>query len=220
MEERPEPAATGQAAACSTTSGGFLAMVRSRLEALATPDADPRRTAAALALGVFLSFSPLLGLQILIGFSAALALRLSRVAMLVGLCANLPWIMIPWYAITTGAAAAILGLSTANLTDRLAELFAVPVWQLAFWGRGADLVGDLLLAVPDRTIRRRARSRRARLHRRTAFPQPSSRQDPRPCPRVAVSRASWRRRGASCRSACPRRAAPALPAVATRSAPR
>lgn len=141
MEERPEPADTVQAAACTTTSGGFLAMVRSRLEALATPDADPRRTAAALALGVFLSFSPLLGLQILIGFSAALALRLSRVAMLVGLCANLPWIMIPWYAITTGAAAAILGLSTANLTDRLAELFTVPVWQLAFWGRGADLVG-------------------------------------------------------------------------------
>jgi uncharacterized protein len=141
MEDRPEPAATDQVAACRTPSRGFLAAVRHRLEGLVTHDTDPRRTAAALALGVFLSFSPLLGLQILIGFSAALALRLSRVAMLVGLCANLPWIMIPWYAITTGAAAAILGLSTANLSDGLVELFAVPVWRVAFWGRGADLVG-------------------------------------------------------------------------------
>jgi hypothetical protein len=63
------------------------------------------------------------------------------VALFVGLCANLPWIMIPYYALTTGAAAAILGRSVdVDLTDRLGAVFAVPVWQAAFWGRGADLL--------------------------------------------------------------------------------
>lgn len=140
-DRRPETAGNCDETACATGPRGFVAAVRGRLEALATADADPRRTAAALALGVFLSFSPLLGLQILIGVSAALALRLSRVALFVGLCANLPWIMIPYYALTTGAAAAVLGRSIdVDFTDRLGDVFAVPVWQSAFWGRGVDLL--------------------------------------------------------------------------------
>lgn len=140
-DRRPETAGNCDEMACATGPRGFVAAVRDRLEALATADADPRRTAAALALGVFLSFSPLLGLQIVIGVSAALVLRLSRVALFVGLCANLPWIMIPYYALTTGAAAVLLGRSVdADFTARLGNVFAVPMWQSAFWGRGADLL--------------------------------------------------------------------------------
>jgi len=68
-------------------------MLRSFLRAienLALLDEAPRRTAMALAIGVGLSFSPLLGLQILIGIGAAVAFRLSRIAVFVGLCANVP----------------------------------------------------------------------------------------------------------------------------------
>jgi uncharacterized protein (DUF2062 family) len=165
---------------------GFLASLSRRLEDLSSLDANPRRTAAALALGVFLSFSPFLGLQILIGFGAALALRLSRVAVLLGLCANLPWIMLPWYAITTAAAAAILGVSAdVNISARLAELFQVPVYHPGFWGRTGDLVsaffwpfvigpsaGAFLLALAAYAAGLRFLSRR--LHRRHTADAPAS----------------------------------------------
>jgi len=97
--------------------------------------------AAALALGVFLSFSPLLGLQIVIGLVAAVALRLSRGAVLIGLCANLPWIMLPWYALTTAGAATLLGTSAeVDIAARLGDLLSVPIYRPAFWGHTSDLV--------------------------------------------------------------------------------
>lgn len=119
---------------------GLLWRARCHLDDLAH-GGDPRRTATALALGVFLSFSPFLGLQVLIGVAAAFALRLSRVAMLVGLCANLPWIMLPWYAITTATAAALLGVSAgADLRLKLDAILSGPIYQPAFWGHAGDLV--------------------------------------------------------------------------------
>ena len=108
---------------------------------------SPGRTAAAFALGVFLSFSPLLGLQIAIGMAAALALRLSKVAVFVGLNANLPWIMIPWYVLTTGAAAAALGLAgVPDLADRLRQVFEEPFYRAAFWRRSVELLGPYFLS--------------------------------------------------------------------------
>ena len=122
----------------------MLARLRRELD-LAAVDAAPRRTAAALALGVGLSFSPLLGLQILIGLGAAFAFRLSRIVVLVGLCANVPWIMLPWYAATTAAAAALLGTSSeVSVTERLGRLLSVPFYQAAFWRHAGDLLDVFL----------------------------------------------------------------------------
>ena len=119
----------------------MLSNIRSRLERLSTTEGSPRRTAAALALGVFLSFSPFLGLQILIGVAAAFALRLSRVAVLLGLCANLPWIMLPWYALTTAGAAAVIGApGDVHIRDRLDALLRVPVYHPTFWGETSQLI--------------------------------------------------------------------------------
>ncbi len=119
----------------------MLRALRRSLDNLATVDAAPRRTAAALAIGVGLSFSPLLGLQILIGIGAAVAFRLSRVALLIGLCANVPWIMLPWYVLTTAGAAALLGTSsTVGLNERLAHLLSVPFYRAAFWGHAGALL--------------------------------------------------------------------------------
>lgn len=123
----------------------MLSSIRHRLEYLSRAENDPGRTAAALALGVFLSFSPFLGLQILVGMGAAIVLRLSRVAVLVGLCMNLPWIMLPWYALTTAAAAAILGgPADVDIRARLSDLLSIPVYNLAFWGRTGELVSAFL----------------------------------------------------------------------------
>lgn len=116
------------------------------LENLAVLDEAPRRTAMALAIGVGLSFSPLLGLQILIAVGITLAFRLSRIAVLVGLCANVPWIMLPWYTLTTAGAAAVLGTtSTVDLNARLGLILSVPFYRAAFWGHAADLLEAFLL---------------------------------------------------------------------------
>jgi uncharacterized protein (DUF2062 family) len=71
---------------------------------------SPERTALACALGVFFSFSPFLGLQTLSAMAIAFALRLNKLVVFIGLNANVPWIMGPWYAGTTVAAAMLLGV--------------------------------------------------------------------------------------------------------------
>ena len=119
----------------------MLTHVRQRLDRLASSELDPRRTAAGIALGVFLSFSPFLGLQILLGLALAFAFRLSRVAVLVGLCANLPWIMVPWYVLTTGAAAAVIGVS--NPVGVQSALFSAPILDLAIVDRTSALATGL-----------------------------------------------------------------------------
>lgn len=149
--------------------------LRQRLDRLAASELDPGRTAAAIALGVFLSFSPFLGLQIVIGLAAAFAFRLSRVAVLVGLCANLPWIMVPWYMLTTAAAASVIGTSTVINADFDAGLLSVPIFNLAFWDRTSaaasglfwpfllgPTVGALVLAVAAYFVSFRMLSRRRR----------------------------------------------------------
>jgi uncharacterized protein (DUF2062 family) len=68
----------------------------------------PERTAAAFALGVLLGFSPLLGLHTVLGLVIAFALSLNRVAVLLGIYSNLPWILPAYYTLTTMAGAAIL----------------------------------------------------------------------------------------------------------------
>ncbi|PYR27245.1 MAG: DUF2062 domain-containing protein, partial [Acidobacteria bacterium] len=52
----------------------------------------PERTAAAFALGVFFGFSPFLGLHTLLALAVAFLLNLNRVAVLLGVYSNLPWV--------------------------------------------------------------------------------------------------------------------------------
>jgi uncharacterized protein len=76
-------------------------LVRRWLGALLHIDDSPERTAAAFALGVFLGFSPLVGFHTLIGVLLAFVLNFNRVAVLLGVYSNLPWIVAPYYAFVT-----------------------------------------------------------------------------------------------------------------------
>ena len=106
----------------------------------------PRRTAAAFALGVFFSFSPFLGLQILLAMSLAFALGLNRLAVFAGLNANLPWVIVPWYAGTTAIAAALLGVALPPEFRRdLSALFSLGFFTRAFWTHAGDLLRPFLL---------------------------------------------------------------------------
>jgi uncharacterized protein (DUF2062 family) len=68
----------------------------------------PERTALAYAVGVFFGFSPFLGLHTVLGLAVAFLFGLNRVAVLLGIYSNLPWILPAYYTLATMLGAAIL----------------------------------------------------------------------------------------------------------------
>ncbi|MBE3087763.1 MAG: DUF2062 domain-containing protein [Chloroflexi bacterium] len=121
------------------------AAVRAWLERLLHVHDSPRRTAAAFALGVFIGFSPFLGLHTLLALALAFLLGLNRVAVIIGVYSNLPWIMAQWYALMTALGAWLLGTRLPHgFAGRLRQLFALSLLDAEFWRRLADLLRPLL----------------------------------------------------------------------------
>jgi uncharacterized protein (DUF2062 family) len=119
----------------------------------------PKRTAAAFAVGVFFGFSPFLGLHTILGLVVAFALNLNRVAVLLGVYSNLPWILPAYYTLATMAGAAVLRVDVPPgllkdfreaLTDaswgefrRFAKTLTPFLWSYAL----GSLIGAGILAV-------------------------------------------------------------------------
>ena len=119
----------------------------------------PERTAAAFALGVLFGFSPLLGLHTVLGLLLAFLLNLNRVAVLLGIYSNLPWILPAYYTLATMMGAAILRVPikprllrelTAALADgswtdfrRLAHALTPLAWAYVL----GSTIGAIILAV-------------------------------------------------------------------------
>lgn len=122
------------------------ALVRRWLDALLHVDDTPERTAAAFALGVLFGFSPLLGLHTVLGLTVAFLLNLNRVAVLLGVYANLPWAMAPYYATATWLGARLTGARVpAGVHERLRALFDLSLFQIDFWRRLAALLQSFLV---------------------------------------------------------------------------
>jgi uncharacterized protein len=85
--------------------------VRGWLEQLLHTHDTPARTALAYGVGVFFGFSPFLGLHTVLGLLFAFSLNLNRVAVLLGVYSNLPWIIVPYYSLATWLGAWILGVT-------------------------------------------------------------------------------------------------------------
>src|SRR5919107_4101956 len=102
----------------------------------------PQRTAAAYALGVFFGFSPFLGLHTILGVVFAFACNLNRVAVLIGVYSNLPWILPAYYTLATVAGAALI---RADIPPGLLAQFQETMADVA-WGeirRLADMLAPL-----------------------------------------------------------------------------
>ena len=109
-------------------------LIRRWLDTLLHIQDTPERTAAAFALGVFLGFSPFLGLHTLLGVLFAFLLNLNRVAVLLGVYSNLPWFLGPYYVGTTMIGARMMGYQMApGFGMRLAELFELSLLGGEFW---------------------------------------------------------------------------------------
>ncbi len=97
---------------------------------LLAADDTPERIAFAFAVGVFLAFSPLLGLHTFLGLSLAFMFGLNRVAVLIGVFVNNPWTLVPIY----GAAAYVGGLMIGfPATASLPDFGWHQLWHSAFW---------------------------------------------------------------------------------------
>ncbi len=119
----------------------------------------PTRTAVAYAVGVFFGFSPFLGLHTILGLVVAFAFNLNRVAVLLGVYSNLPWILPAYYTLATLLGAAILNVDVPSgllkdfrdaLTDAswgefrsLAKTLSPLVWSYAL----GSTIGGVILAI-------------------------------------------------------------------------
>jgi uncharacterized protein (DUF2062 family) len=121
------------------------ALVRRWLDVLLHIDDTPERTAAAYALGVFFGFSPFLGLHTALAIACAFAFNLNRVAVLLGVYSNLPWIIVAYYAGVTMFGSVLTSVRLpADFRERLGALFELPIWHSAFWEQLALLMRPLL----------------------------------------------------------------------------
>ena len=75
----------------------------------------PHRTALAFGIGVFIAFSPLLGIHTLMALGIAFVFHLNRVAMLLGCYVNNPWTLAPLYLAGTAFGCLLLGVSAEGL---------------------------------------------------------------------------------------------------------
>jgi len=126
--------------------------VHSYLRRLLALDDTPERIALAFAVGVFLAFSPLLGLHTIIGVGIAFFFGLNRVAVLLGVFINNPWTLVPIYTAATYLGGMFVGFpSGASLPD----FGWRQIWTAAYWFELArqwrvlmpTLLGSSILAI-------------------------------------------------------------------------
>ncbi len=86
-----------------------------RTRLLFTIEGSPDRVASAFALGVFIAFFPILGIHTWIALALAIAFRLNKVAILVGVWVNNPWTVGPMLTAGTLLGCSLTGISPATL---------------------------------------------------------------------------------------------------------
>jgi uncharacterized protein (DUF2062 family) len=85
-------------------------MFRSTFRRLLAIDDPPERTALAFSIGVFIAFSPFLGLHTIMATFVAFAFRFNKIAIYAGTFINNPFItLVPIIIISYGVGALILG---------------------------------------------------------------------------------------------------------------
>ena len=97
---------------------------------LKVPD-TPERTALAYAVGVFFGFSPFLGLHTILAVTVSLLFRLNKIAVMLGVWTNVPWLIVPFYAFSAWVGVKLMGLPEGLSLPHigLTELFQIEFWR-------------------------------------------------------------------------------------------
>ncbi len=125
-----------------TGMGSIKDLVRKLLHIEDTPE----RTALAFSIGIFLGFSPFLGLHTVVGLAVAFLFGLNRVAILLGVWTNTPWWIVPFYMIATWVGMGVTGFRMEFTALR--DIFQLGMdrgfTSSIFWGCMASQWGLLL----------------------------------------------------------------------------
>jgi uncharacterized protein (DUF2062 family) len=90
------------------------------------------RLALAFAVGVFLTFTPFVGLHLLLALGFAFLLGLNRIAVLIGVFVNNPWTLVPYYAFSAYLGKHLIGLPHDLSMPKFGWSH---VWHANFWGQ-------------------------------------------------------------------------------------
>jgi len=113
-------------------------MFRAAFRRLLAIDDPPERTALAFAIGVFIAFSPFLGLHTIMATVVAFVFRFNKIAIYSGTFINNPFITLaPIIGISYGVGALLLGMPLTIPDESLAllkdpELFTADYYQRLF----------------------------------------------------------------------------------------
>jgi uncharacterized protein len=132
-------------------------MFRSTVRRLLAIDDPPERTALAFSIGVFIAFSPFLGLHTLTATAIAFAFRFNKIAIYAGTFINNPFLtLVPIILVSYATGALILG-RPLGLPPESVELLRSPhlltgIWWSKLFQSGGNLlvpffIGGMLLAV-------------------------------------------------------------------------
>lgn len=107
-----------------------MSLLGRTIRSLADVSDSPERTAFAFGVGVFIGFSPFLGLHTVMAVGAAILFRLNRLAVLLGAWLNVPWIIPPYYGFATWLGVQILGTPQGTT---LPNIGLFDLFEPAFW---------------------------------------------------------------------------------------
>jgi len=106
-----------------------LMTVQNQIRRFLALEDTPERIALGFSIGVFISFSPLLGLHTVLGMSIAVFFGLNRTAVFTGLWINNPWTLLPVYS-----AAIYLGRKLAGFSKVSLPMFHFhEIWHARYW---------------------------------------------------------------------------------------
>jgi uncharacterized protein len=91
-----------------------MGRLRQLLQALLQVNDTPARIALAFSIGIFVAFSPMLGIHTGLSLLIAFVFKLSRVAILLGTWTNNPWTIAPMYAAGTFLGCLLFGVAPTD----------------------------------------------------------------------------------------------------------
>ncbi len=121
------------------------------VHALLLLDDTPHRIALAFAIGIWIAFSPLLGIHTGMALAIAFLFRLSRAAMLFGAYFNNPWTIAPMYTAGTMLGSWMLGVSPSGIGsiswEAEGDAFYKSLWQGLQPYIGPYFLGNTVLGI-------------------------------------------------------------------------
>src|SRR5215210_95375 len=121
-------------------------MFRATLRRLLAIDDPPERTALAFSIGIFIAFSPFLGLHTIMATALAFIFRFNKVAIYTGTFVNNPFLtLVPIILASYGIGALVLGRPLSLPEEGMALLGEPHLLTAGYWSALSRHAWDILL---------------------------------------------------------------------------